>query len=754
MSDKKVDSLFGENPVPQPDAIRKAENKKAALRAFAEMHDKKNLTSDQGNVSSLRPTSKHQPKRNKTMFALDRRIWISGIAACCVVAIGTVSMRYSLDVQNLSPTQEVRVEPYPKTELSDEKAGSDFAKQSTSVNEQVQSPSSINGEPEYEAESFRRRIVEGDKKDELAPLNSVPTDTSLNESRSMAEADVVEEEIIVTVVDEVMISAPEHKRDAEANLDAIYSDDMQIRVAEGQQRIPAAQIEAPSQPKAAKPAKLQMSKMQAVASADLMPQTRREYRDKFSSFKENPITLVAENPVSTFSIDVDTASYSAVRRQLNQGVLPEKNAVRIEEMINYFDYAYPIPENKKQPFNTLASVSNSPWKKGNKLLHIGLKGYEITENKPDSNLVFLLDVSGSMSSADKLPLVKQSMSLLLDTLKSTDTVAIVVYAGAAGTVLEPTKVKEKAKILAALNRLNAGGSTAGGEGLALAYQLAELNYQKNAVNRILLATDGDFNVGVTQDERLEDFVARKREKGIYLSVLGFGQGNYQDQRMQTLAQNGNGVAAYIDTLSEAQKVLVEQATSSLFPIANDVKIQVEFNPERVSEYRLVGYETRALKREDFNNDKVDAGDIGAGHTVTAIYEFTPVGSEANAVDELRYGKKTSDLTKKSKLNREYGFLKLRYKLPGQSRSKLVSLPITEAHDIEEIFEYDKKLANEIEFSTAVASFAQLLRGSQYAGDVSYDDIIAQALQSKGDDAFGYRTEFIQLVRKAKIARAM
>lgn len=467
-----------------------------------------------------------------------------------------------------------------------------------------------------------------------------------------------------------------------------------------------------------------------------------EYRDRFTSFVENPLFNPAQHPVSTFSIDVDTASYSFVRRQLQRGKLPPKDAVRVEEMLNYFAYAYPIPQNRSVPFSTTVAVLDSPWNKGNKLLHIGIKGYAVTE-QPDSNLVFLVDVSGSMESPDKLPLVKQSLHLLLDVLKPTDRISIVVYAGAAGAVLEPTQVKEKDKILAALDRLQAGGSTAGAQGLMLAYQLAEQNFDKNAVNRVILATDGDFNVGVTQDQRLEDFVKLKKDKGIYLSVLGFGEGNYQDALMQTLAQNGNGVAAYIDTLSEARKVLVNEATAMLFPTANDVKIQVEFNPALVKEYRLIGYETRALQREDFNNDKVDAGDIGAGHSVTALYEITPHTSERALMDDLRYGKGPAPT---AGTDSEYGFVKLRYKLPGKQESQLISAPITR-----DAPPPTGQLKQEIDFATAVAGFAQLLRGGKYIQDFTYDDVIALAQANKGADEYGYRTELIQLVRMAKIA---
>jgi len=480
-----------------------------------------------------------------------------------------------------------------------------------------------------------------------------------------------------------------------------------------------------------------------VAQDTLIPQAPAEYRDRFSDFDESPVIATAENAVSTFSIDVDTASYSFARRLLNQGQLPPKDAVRTEEFINYFDYTYPLPTSSTEPFSTNLIVSDSPWTPGNKLVQIGIQGYQLAAKEiPHSNLVFLLDVSGSMNSPDKLPLVKQSMELLLHSLKPDDTVAIVVYAGAAGTVLEPTQVKDKQKILASLNKLQAGGSTAGAEGIDLAYQLAEANFNPKGVNRIILATDGDFNVGETGDDNLQDFIERKREKGIYLSVLGFGQGNYQDALMQTLAQNGNGTAAYIDTLSEAQKVLVTEATSSLFPIAKDVKIQVEFNPASVKEYRLLGYETRALNREDFANDKVDAGEVGAGQRVTAIYEITPSG-KPGLLEPSRY--QTTKSTSDSKAN-EYGLVRIRYKLPSETKSRLIEKPI--AIDLKA----DNRLARDAQFATAVAGFAQLLKGSKYAGNFDYDKVIELAQANKGEDPYGYRTEFIQLVRKAKIAK--
>lgn len=467
-------------------------------------------------------------------------------------------------------------------------------------------------------------------------------------------------------------------------------------------------------------------------------------RDSFTNISTNPVKLVKEEPASTFSIDVDTASYSFVRGALNNNVLPQKNAVRVEEMINYFPYAYEAPTRKDEPFKAHVTVSDTPWNKGTKLMHIGIKGYEIQAEKPRANLVFLLDTSGSMHAPDRLPLLQNSLKLMLDAMDANDTIAIVTYAGSAGTALEPTKVKDKAKIIAAIDSLRAGGSTAGAEGIRQAYQLAELNFDKKAVNRVLLATDGDFNVGINDPKELQSFVERKRESGIFLSVLGFGRGNYNDAMMQALAQNGNGNAAYIDNLNEARKVLVEEATSTLFPIAKDVKIQVEFNPATVAEYRLIGYETRLLNREDFNNDKVDAGDIGSGHTVTAIYEITPVGSKAALIDELRYSpsKPSADAAKSS----EYAFVKIRYKQPEGTVSKLITTTVDAGNE--------KPLSGEAGFASAVAAFGELLRGSGTVKDFTYDDVLKLAEANKGADPFGYRAEFINLVRIAKNTQAM
>ncbi len=449
---------------------------------------------------------------------------------------------------------------------------------------------------------------------------------------------------------------------------------------------------------------------------------------------QNPLKVTAEEPVSTFSIDVDTASYAVVRSSLTAGQLPPEGAVRIEEMINYFPYAYPAPDGDA-PFRPTITVADTPWNPDTQLLHIAIQGEEpAIEDRPPLNLVFLIDTSGSMNAPNKLPLLKQSFALMLPELTEQDQVAIVTYAGSAGQVLKATPATDRAAILAALDNLQAGGSTAGQAGLQQAYAVAEGMAEDGEVTRVILATDGDFNVGLNDPEALETFIADKRDSGTYLSVMGFGRGNLDDATMQALAQNGNGQASYIDTLSEAQKVLVDQFTGALFPIANDVKIQVEFNPAQIAEYRLIGYETRALNREDFNNDKVDAGDIGAGHSVTALYEITPVGSPAVLTDPLRYGEAAA-----SDDSDELGFFKLRYKEPGADVSQLIETPILEGGEV----------SSDMRFAMAIAGFGQLLTDSPYLGDWSYDQAIDLANSAKGEDAFGYRAEAVRLMRLAE-----
>ncbi len=461
-----------------------------------------------------------------------------------------------------------------------------------------------------------------------------------------------------------------------------------------------------------------------------------ENTEAYSNEAPNPVKVTAEEPVSTFSIDVDTASYAVVRSSLTGGYLPTPDQVRIEEMVNYFPYAYAAPEGD-QAFASTISVMPTPWNPGTRLVTIGIQGaLPDVATRPPLNLVFLIDTSGSMEDANKLPLLRQSLSLMLSELRPEDQVAIVTYAGSAGEVLPPTKAADRAAaIMAALDNLMAGGSTAGAEGLELAYQVAEGMKAEGEVTRILLATDGDFNVGVSDPEGLQAYVAKKRETGTYLSVLGFGRGNLDDAVMQSLAQNGNGTAAYIDTLNEARKVLVDQLTGALFPIADDVKIQVEWNPAAVAEYRLIGYETRSLRREDFNNDAVDAGEIGAGTQVTAIYEVTAPGSDALLNDPLRYGAATATEGAAGEL----GFLRLRWKAPGADQSTLVETPITGT----------ESASAETRFVAAIAGFGQLLQGSVYLGDWGWDQAIELAVANRGEDAFGYRIEAVNLMRLAQ-----
>jgi Ca-activated chloride channel family protein len=463
-------------------------------------------------------------------------------------------------------------------------------------------------------------------------------------------------------------------------------------------------------------------------------------RENYNHFENQTVQSVFNNPISTFSIDVDTGSYANVRRMLNQGSIPRQDAVRVEELINYFSYDYESPENISQPFLANTEVAPSPWNPEAHLLHIGIKGFDKqAAERPAANLVFLVDVSGSMNSADKLGLLKSSLKLLTKQMNSEDKVSIVVYAGAAGVVLEPTAGNNQAKIAAALDQLSAGGSTNGAAGIHLAYQLAEQNLVKDGINRILIATDGDFNVGTTNFEALKELVEEKRKKGVSLTTLGFGTGNYNDHLMEQLADVGNGNYAYIDTIKEANKVLVDQINSTLFTIAKDVKIQIEFNPEVVSEYRLIGYENRKLNNEDFANDKVDAGEIGAGHTVTAIYEIVMTGNQG-WLTESRYQKNVVS----KNISDEIAFLKIRYKQPDAETSQLLQWPINK----NQIKSLDA-VSNEFKFAASVAAFGQLLREGTYLKSFAYDDVLKLARESKGQDPFGYRGEFLQLVSLAK-----
>ncbi|SEA35395.1 vWA domain-containing protein [Pelagibacterium halotolerans] len=457
--------------------------------------------------------------------------------------------------------------------------------------------------------------------------------------------------------------------------------------------------------------------------------------DRFAAFEEGGVQIVADNPVATFSIDVDTAAYAYVRRALEMGQIPPSDAVRVEELINYFDYSYPAPTGDV-PFETSVAVTASPWNPENRLVHIGIQGETIDlDAVPPANLVLLIDTSGSMDEPSKLPLLKRAFALLVNEMGPEDTISIVTYAGSAGIVLEPTPASEKATILQAIEDLVPGGSTAGAQGIEAAYDLAEKAMVEGGTNRVLLATDGDFNVGLSDPDGLESYIETQRDAGIFLSVLGFGTGNYNDAVMQSLAQAGNGNAAYIDSYSEARKVLVEEMGGTLLTIAKDVKIQVEFNPQTVAEYRLIGYETRALAREDFNNDAVDAGDIGAGHTVTAIYEVTPVGFRGS-VDPLRYG--NDEAVAPGTNDDELGFLKLRYKAPDGDVSELIETPIRVDADT-------AMASDDLDFAAAVAAFGQKLRGSTHLRAMDWSEIRALAASAVEGDPTGRRAEFLRLI---------
>jgi Ca-activated chloride channel family protein len=462
--------------------------------------------------------------------------------------------------------------------------------------------------------------------------------------------------------------------------------------------------------------------------------------EEYNTIHENIFHDAIKDPLSTFSIDVDAASYSNIRRFINNGSRPPKDAVRIEEMVNYFDYDYDQPEGK-DPFAVITEISTAPWNSKHKLVHIGLQGKRIpTENLPASNLVFLIDVSGSMDEQNKLPLLKSSLKMLVEELRPQDHVAIVVYAGAAGLVLEPTAGSDKKKIIEALDRLEAGGSTAGGAGINLAYATALEHFKQGGNNRVILATDGDFNVGESSDESMERLIESKRKDGIFLTVLGYGMGNYKDSKMEILADKGNGNYAYIDNITEARKVLVNEFGGTLFTIAKDVKLQIEFNPSHVKAYRLIGYENRMLKSEDFNNDKKDAGELGSGHTVTALYEIIPVGVESEffKIDELKY--QTSKIDPAAKQSDELMTIKLRYKKPDEDSSKLIVHPLKDTNLML------SKTSDNFRWSAAVAGFGMLLRESEYSKDFTYDDIARLAQGSRGEDKEGYRIEFINMVK--------
>lgn len=683
---------------PAPDADAKARALQAALRAYD--MEEKTLPGAQGSVSGLRLTERAQRLwseiMQKKLFATPA---IAGLVALPIAGYATIYM--------------LGESKFGGPEFGGDKITETLADKPTTVKPPVVA----------EADKQTKADAESESRDTGEALVA-PTSPPKAESTAVGG---------LTQQDVLSRNAPEPQPSSELGLNgdassAAPSADGGARVG----RMPGTVAE----PKL-------MAQQPAAAPADqMLPQ--EENRDRVENFKTNPVHAALEDPVSTFSIDVDTASYSFVRRSLKEGFIPQADTVRVEEMVNYFPYDWKGPDSASTPFNSTVSVMPTPWNEHTRLMHVAIKGFDVKPaEQPRANLVFLIDVSGSMNEQDKLPLLQSAFRLLVNKLRPDDTVSIVTYAGDAGTVLEPTKASEKDKILAAIDNLTSGGSTAGEAGIKEAYRLAQKSFVKDGINRVMLATDGDFNVGQTDDDDLKRLIEKERKTGVFLSVFGFGRDNLNDQMMQTIAQNGNGTAAYIDTLAEAEKVLVEDASSTLFTIAKDVKIQVEFNPNKVSEYRLIGYETRALNREDFNNDRVDAGEIGSGHSVTAIYEITPKGSGGEQIDQLRYGQASVNNGGVANAD-EYAFVKIRYKLPNEDTSKLITTPVTSAN---EVASFDQASTDQ-RFSVAVAAFGQKLRDEDATAKFGYDKIMQIATAARGADPFGYRSEFLSLVRLA------
>ncbi|MER8909308.1 VWA domain-containing protein [Mesorhizobium sp. M0854] len=683
---------------PAPDADAKARALQAALRAYD--MEEKTLPGAQGSVSGLRLTERAQRLwseiMQKKLFATPA---IAGLVALPIAGYATIYM--------------LGESKFGGPEFGGDKITETLADKPTTV------------KPPVVAEADKQKKADADSESRDTG-EALVAPTSPPKAESTAVGGLTQQDVLSR-------NAPEPQPSSELALNgdassAAPSADGGARVG----RMPGTVAE----PKL-------MAQQPAAAPADqMLPQ--EENRDRVENFKTNPVHAALEDPVSTFSIDVDTASYSFIRRSLKEGFIPQADTVRVEEMVNYFPYDWKGPDSASTPFNSTVSVMPTPWNEHTRLMHVAIKGFDVKPaEQPRANLVFLIDVSGSMNEQDKLPLLQSAFRLLVNKLRPDDTVSIVTYAGDAGTVLEPTKASEKDKILAAIDNLTSGGSTAGEAGIKEAYRLAQKSFVKDGINRVMLATDGDFNVGQTDDDDLKRLIEKERKTGVFLSVFGFGRDNLNDQMMQTIAQNGNGTAAYIDTLAEAEKVLVEDASSTLFTIAKDVKIQVEFNPNKVSEYRLIGYETRALNREDFNNDRVDAGEIGSGHSVTAIYEITPKGSGGEQIDQLRYGQASVNNGGVANAD-EYAFVKIRYKLPNEDTSKLITRPVTSAN---EVASFDQASTDQ-RFSVAVAAFGQKLRDEDATAKFGYDKIMQIATAARGADPFGYRSEFLSLVRLA------
>ncbi|TPN75513.1 VWA domain-containing protein [Mesorhizobium sp. CU2] len=716
--------------VPAPDGAAKARALATAMQAF-DMDEKKS-TAAQGSATGRRLTER---ARKLWRDIMQRKL----IATPAITALVALPIAGYATLQLLKEQPPVPVNNGKITEtLADKPLAQKPAPQQPAVNEPLAAAPAK--EKKTDADSERRVEDEAQVAPASPPKTEAPATTNQTEYATL--------QTNKQSPDALPAPAPaESDQLAAGGKDGVgviagYSPKRSADALERADKAPAGAAAAiPASPPAVADSKL-MAQPAPVPADQMQPQ--EENRNRIETFKTNPVHETAQDPVSTFSIDVDTASYSFVRRSLKEGALPDPDTVRVEEMINYFPYDWKGPDSAKTPFNSTVTVMPTPWNEHTKLMHVAIKGFDVKPaEQPKANLVFLIDVSGSMDEPDKLPLLKSAFRMLVNKLKADDTVSIVTYAGNAGTVLMPTKATEKEKILSAIDNLSPGGSTAGEEGIREAYKLAQQSFVKGGVNRVMLATDGDFNVGQTDDGDLKRLIEKERKTGVFLSVFGFGRDNLNDQMMQTIAQNGNGTAAYIDTLAEAQKVLVDDASSTLFPIAKDVKIQVEFNPATVSEYRLVGYETRALKREDFNNDRVDAGDIGSGHSVTAIYEITPKGSGGEQVDPLRYGQAKVDNGGVANAD-EYAFVKIRYKLPDENVSKLITTPVTPANEVKS---FDEAGADQ-RFSVAVAAFGQKLRDEDQTANFGYERIAEIANAARGADPFGYRAEFLSLVRLA------
>ena len=704
--------------VPAPDVEAKARALAAAMQAFD--LDEKNSTAPQGTPAGLRLTERAQ------------KLW-RDIMQRKLIATPAITALVALPIAGYAAFEMLKEQPPViggKGTVTETVADKPVAQKPVQEQPAINEPLAGAPAKEKKTDADSERRVEDEAK--VAPTAQPTAELSQSNDLARREDGTLKDYAKQELAPKAVPATPP----APAEVDQLAAG------GRANTQAPATAMQSAQMPAGAVAASKLMVQPAPMPSDQMQP--REENRDRIETFKTNPVHETAQDPVSTFSIDVDTASYSFVRRSLKEGSLPDPDTVRVEEMINYFPYDWKGPDSASTPFNSTVTVMPTPWNEHTKLMHVAIKGFDVKPaEQPKANLVFLIDVSGSMDEPDKLPLLKSAFRLLVSKLKPDDTVSIVTYAGNAGTVLMPTKAAEKQKILAAIDNLEPGGSTAGEEGIREAYKLAQQSFVKDGVNRVMLATDGDFNVGQTDDEDLKRLIESERKTGVFLSVFGFGRGNLNDQMMQTIAQNGNGTAAYIDTLAEAEKVLVEDASSTLFTIAKDVKIQVEFNPAKVSEYRLVGYETRALKREDFNNDRVDAGDIGSGHSVTAVYEITPKGSGGEQVDPLRYGQAKVDNGGVANAD-EYAFVKIRYKLPNENVSKLITTPVTAAN---EVSSFDTAGADQ-RFSVAVAAFGQKLRDEDQTANFGYDRIAEIANAARGADPFGYRAEFLSLVRLA------